>query len=492
MTETPPENETGTETSDEVVPDTETEASASQETDFEDTEQDETPDDNVEDTIGPNTKAFLAGREAYDTMYIALSNVIENTTDKRFMELLAQEEDSFQKGLYYRTLTYSQEEQRRQDALDTTFPENLQTEYSSAEGGVVIKQASPKPKKAGDGPRKITAQDGGFREFAKISGTVRRIPLPNSGFSVDICAPTKAAIYEFIHALNLDMTEYGQTMGAHFYMYHDLYVKQTAWTFIQKTIVGATLHNWDKRNVLEEAVSLHDFSTLLLAIASLMYPNGYREFAHVCASCDHVENVNIDLRKLHKTDFTKMPSQCIHDLNMKNRGLMGSDDLRRYHENLNFQEEVRFGTYGFRLKVPSLQDYFTAGDAYNAEVQKAYGDNVREIDNIINYRFNRILTPWVRTAVAYGEDDTGKEDVYSYTDDISVINELMDAVQTEDDDNILRNAITSFINKTQLSHICYPVFECPSCGYMPQTNTGFFTVDPLRVFFTMSLSRLRT
>lgn len=493
MTETTPETDPQTETSvPESSSDQNIDVSPQEAVDDIDT-QDDTQDVDADRDIPPNKQVFLAAREAYDDLYVKLDTAINATTDAHFMDLLSREEDSFQRSLYYRTLTYSREEERRQDALDMTDPDNLKTEYTDSDG-IIIRQASPKSKKPQDGPRKITAEDGGFREFAKTSGTVRRIPLPNSGFSVDICAPTKAAIYEFIVSLNLDMSEYGQTMGAHFYMYHDLFIKQTAWTFIRTTIVGATLHNWDKRNVLEEAISLHDFNTLLWAIASLMYPSGYKEFVHVCASpnCNHTEQVHIDIRKLHKTDFTKMPSACIHDLNMKNRSLMDAAKLETYHANMNFQKEIRFSSYGFQLKVPSIQDYFTAGDAYNTEIQKAYGDNLREVENIINHRFNRILTPWVKTAVAYGEAEDGTEEVFSYTDDIAVIGKIMDAVQTEDDEGILRNAITSFINETQLSHICYPVFECPTCEHVPKTNTGFFTVDPLRAFFTMSLWRLRT
>lgn len=477
-----------TEETPETEPQEETET-ASQDT-VEDIEAGENSETDAERAIYPNKKAFLAGRESYAGLYEKLDKVIEETTEEYFMDLLSQAEDSFQKDLYYRTLTYSREEERRQDALDMSSSGDLAESYSDGEG-VVIKQATPKSKKSNGGPRKITSEDGGFREFAKITGTVRRIPLPNSGFSVDICAPTKSAIYEFILALNLDMSEYGQTMGAHFYMYHDLYVKQTAWAFIQKTIVGATLHNWDKRNVLEDAISLHDFSTLLWAIASLMYPNGYREFAHLCASCGHVEKVHVDIRKLHKTDFTKMPSACIHDLNMKNKFLMDREKLEKYHENMNFQKEIRFENYGIHLSVPSIQQYFTAGDAYNAEIQKAYGDNLREVENIINHRFNRILTPWVKRISAYGENDDGEEEEFSYTEDISVIGEIMDAIQTEDEEDTVRKSVITFINETQLSHICYPAFECPACGYVPETNTGFLTVDPLRVFFTMSLWRLR-
>jgi hypothetical protein len=69
-----------------------------------------------------------------------------------------------------------------------------------------------------------------------------------------------------------------------------------------------------------------------------------------------------------------------------------------------------------------------------------------------------------------------------------VIADQLSHIQTEDPDKEVMKLIDGFVARSEISHICYPAFACPSCGYMPPG--GYYAVDPEHTFFIISLMRL--
>jgi hypothetical protein len=59
------------------------------------------------------------------------------------------------------------------------------------------------------------------------------------------------------------------------------------------------------------------------------------------------------------------------------------------------------------------------------------------------------------------------------------------------EDSTFGEDINNFILESAVSHICYPVFPCPSCGHVPSNaHNGFIAFDVEQYFFTQSAMKL--
>lgn len=370
---------------------------------------------------------------------------------------------------------------------------NFSDQLRDDEGKLVLTMGTPQaPATPGSGPKTV-AGEAGRLEFAKRRrGAVRRIPLYNTGFQIVVCAPTPDQLYTLINAMQSDFYTYGRDFGAHFHMYNDLLLKKAVVDMLSPRSGGVTIQAnfraWDRGNNLIDQIRLHDLPHILTGLASTMFPDGYR-FKHFCdhEGCTHVEEHLIDVRKLIRHDFAMMPPACIDKMRFNNVDEANAEQTAEYRRQLHGDTVVRFGDLGFRLQVPSLAGYLAAGDEFIASMlRETQASTKRDVLSAVAYRQNRIFTPWVKEVMYYKADGT----VELQTPDPMVISEELMAVQLEDTSGVFDRQMMDFMADSQVSHICYPAFKCPSCGNVPKTRNGFLTVDPIRSFFTMSMLRL--
>lgn len=313
-------------------------------------------------------------------------------------------------------------------------------------------------------------------------GINRRCPLYNSGIWVDMYAPGNADIHEMFTTADLEVKEYGRTQGYWFFHYADLLLKRPLWNMITRCIASTNYALWaDRREEksLASVVSIHDFSVLLWYLASLRYPDGY-PIKHVCENpnCQHTTEVKADLTKGLNTNFAGMPDDAKTRLwGVVKGSAVDATFIHDYRKDLGFDgRTITHGNVTLTLKVPSVQDYFKQGEAFNGELLTTYADrDSKEQLSATSHRFNRILGAWVAKITT--------PDVI-IEDDWMVKNKALDQIQTHDTENVVSKAIMDFINETQLTHHGYPAFECPACGHIPETKSGFITVDPQSTFFT--------
>ena len=327
-------------------------------------------------------------------------------------------------------------------------------------------------------------------EFARRRDLTKRISLFNSGFSIDLASATNRDLNLCFSSIQEDINTYGREFGAYFYAFNDLFIKQSIVDMIIPLIHYSNFQGWDTGNTLLSTIKIHDFKVIIHSIAARMHPNGY-PFKSMCTHmedgksvCDHVVSENIDVSKLLRHNFSKLDAE--HVAHMASNAELTHASVLKYQNSLGFSKKIKFDDLELELTVPSIQDYLDFGRQFYADlINSTTGDNTKTIFENLMHSYYRTYTPWVKT-LSIITDGT----VDLVTSDKDTIAEQLDYIQSDDENQIVDSEIRKFISDTEISHIGYPVYKCPACGHVPETTSGYMTVDPVHAFFTMLLKKL--
>jgi len=328
----------------------------------------------------------------------------------------------------------------------------------------------------------------GRLELAMRRGQLKRIALYNSGFYVDVTAPTERQMDAFYSKIGDALDTYGREFGAHFYMFNDLVIKQEAAEFILPLVLGATLKNWTKGGNLIRAIRLPDLKTLLWGISTMMWPEGY-EYRHVCTNpntkCTHTETDTIDIRHLYRNNWNLLSEDSVKAMSDLT-AVRDMADLDAYQNSLLMNRTITYKDMVLHLKVPTLQDYLAFGNQYNGEIINGlHANNQMGIYKALEHGFYRIFTPWVERIETFKDN---KLDVVVTEPDL-IASEL-DYLQTMDREEVVSKQLVAFTGDSEVSHFGYPAQACPACGYRAEDSCGYYTVDPLYSFFTQLVRKL--
>lgn len=372
-----------------------------------------------------------------------------------------------------------------------------------ADGKTVLGVLQPKPR-ASTGPQKMEGKEAllAFRRHSQ-RGSLRRIPLYNSGFYIDLVGPSASMLNNFIEQADVTTEEFGRMFGAVFYTHADHYVKEAAFRLFRPLITHASLKNWDRGNVLANAIRLEDYDTILMAVAALMYPQGFKGFRRACTNsqrCSHEIEVDVDLTKMVYTNFGLLNKDAIAHMRKAATGEVTQEELVEYQKLIPFVEGdldnpdatrnlVRWQNWGFVLQSPNYFQYINAGGRYLDTIMDSINrDDRAAVSRSVRVRIIRQLAPWIGELRAYASEDSDQIDIT--TSDPATIEELLDHIQTEDYDDMVFDTIANLIDRHKISHVGYPTFACPACGHEPVTPSGFFTVEPMETFFMMCARKL--
>jgi hypothetical protein len=323
--------------------------------------------------------------------------------------------------------------------------------------------------------------------FAIRDGWLKRVVLYNSGFSIDIIAPSLLALNTFFNKAYDATNSYGRQYGGLFFYFHDLMIKEAIVELVLPLIINSTLRDANRHNTLIRNIKLVDLKLILNAIGALMFPDGFA-FTHVCSNpdgtCNHFEEVLIDINKLAFYDFNKMSTDCRQ--HMARKSDITQELLATYQHNLGFDgTEIRYLQYGFTMQQPSLSDHLDYGRRYNGELlSTVFVDKPDVVSRAVLYSYYQIYTPFITKLTLYNAD--GSVDII--TEDRDVITHMLLRLQIEDTEGTLIKEFDAFVAKSEISYICYPAVACPSCKYVPRS--GYYTVDPILTFFMLSLTKL--
>lgn len=407
-------------------------------------------------------------------------------------------------NLMYRAINdINREEIRAQDALGSLSEEErskLSTVLRTEDGKKVLIRTSDLKYQIKDGEKKVLSGDQAVYAFETAEkGGGRKVPLLNSGLTVDIIAPTGVDIQTLVMNLVESERELGSSLGAHYFAYNDLIIKRHIYDFVYPLIVNSSFTDWRKPDRLAAAIKIPDLIHLVMAIASISWPEGFPGFTVKCTrpkdekfpeQCHHVETFTANLSDMILSRYSAMSAEAI-DFIVNARVGKGKNtfvQLAQYQAGLGFEGEViSFGNLKFTMKIPSLAEYFSHGATFLADIQnEVQGDNTGSRYQQVGLRYARSFIPWI-ASVEISTPNSGS----LTTSETKVITRKLEILDKDGTGENIKK-FQDYIDKVQLTYVGYPVVPCPACGHVSETKSGLRTLDPFGTFFTLASQRMKT
>ena len=393
------------------------------------------------------------------------------------------------------------EESRLQEALASLSKEDkdsLSSRLRNDEGKTLLRTTSLREKLA-PGETKSFTGDAALMAFEfQESGGGYRVPLYNSGITLDLIVPTGKDIQTLLTNCLIVDRDLGTSSGAHYFTYSDLMYKTQILNFIQPLIVNSSYTDWRKKNKLWSIIKLNDLAPLVATIAALCYRDGYEGFVTKCTRptsethptlCRHTETINANIFDLIITRFATMHKEAIDFMVAARMGTVKHTvgQIAKYQSELAFEgERLTFGNITFVMRIPTLAEHAEAGQKFIADiVNEIEGDNNEGRLEQFGLRYIRTFLPWIASV-----EKKDKQDAVVRTNDARVIVRMLEHLDDKDAEGKFRDSLRAYINKTQLTYVGYPVTECPECHYVADTPSGMWTFDPFSAFFTLALQYL--
>lgn len=404
---------------------------------------------------------------------------------------------SYENLLFYMATLASSERLRSLNAV-LAIPKDELEDFQNrkkVDAGMLADSYLNPPKAAGG---KLTGSLGAAVAVGASSPkNVRRILLMNSGFTLEIRAPTSDDCNMLLMQCGLAMNEYGRRIGAVYYAYFDLILKEHFIQMVIRLTVGASLKGWDQAGALLEMIKLQDLNHIETVTAALLYPEGWSGFRHICTreispafptGCGHVTPMTLDLNATIRNQYAKLNAKAATHL-AKARTLgaeVTREEIAEYLKELGFDGRViKYRNYTFKMKTASLADHLECGELFNKELMLSVDSkNHKDITTALKFRRLRMFLPSIQIMEVYSDDG----EMTGWTDEKQIISDVLDGVSKNDDieDTLFKDFIT-FMDESQLTSIVYPAFTCPECGNVPKNE--FIPMDAESTFFTLAWMR---
>ena len=335
---------------------------------------------------------------------------------------------------------------------------------------------------------------GDAAKIAVLSRTqgLYRIMLYNSGFWITVRPLTVSDASAFVHEVDNDFKELGRILGGQFHLVLGAYLKQKVLEILPNVIVSSNLEDWDQPDVLGEAISMHDYDTILWGICCSMYRDGIGIGVH-CTNmeCRHIDaNQYVDLTKacyINPDVFNEEAMTWMRDTRV-NRTL---DDCLRYRNTILKSTKTLSmddNKVLIHMRVPSIQTYTKRSVELIGKMQSAiYRAKTRknqELQNQVIFHIYKMLAPWISSIVYKNEADA------------DVVIEGYDAICADlearaEQDHTLYSKLEEYIRDTKCSMYCLTSIECPKCHKKPNLNSeGLFPLDVEYLFFGLTCLKL--
>lgn len=394
------------------------------------------------------------------------------------------------------------EELRIQNFLATLRPEDraaLKSEYRDPETNKLLLRSSAIVDRSGvANERKHVSGDEALMAFENLQNTkggAYRIPLYNSGISIDVITPTGNDLQTMITNCLLMDQELGSGQGAHYFAYNDLLYKTQILNFLQPLIVNSSYIDWRKKGALWSIIKLPDLSAILMNIAAMCYKDGFDNFVVRCSReksdehpdlCRHTETFTANLFSMIVSRFSVMSKSAIDFMvNTRKHAVRNTlTQIAQYQAELGFEgEKVSFGDLTFVMRIPTLAEYQEAGSQFIADItNEIQGDNNAGQYEQVGFRYMRVFLPWIGSLEGVGP----KGEVY-VTSDTNTIRRALERLDHQDTEGKVREKLRDYINRVQLTYVGHPATPCPKCGHVADTPSGMLTIDPFSAFFTLAL-----
>lgn len=328
-------------------------------------------------------------------------------------------------------------------------------------------------------------------------GSIVQIPLWHTGIWITLKAPSEAELLELDRRLAMDKVVLGRMTSGLVFSNSSVYLSSYLINLALSKVYDATVKDLNLQ-ALKETIKLTDLPTLIWGMACSIWPNGY-PYEQACtvdpSKCQYVMSELLNLTKLSWTDNRALTE--FQHKHMANRNAKVTPDaLKRYQEEHKFQDNRVFdlndGAVSVELRVPTLAEYEQSGiewvDTIVNQTDQAFGTTMTEQERneyIVNQgkaTAMRQYGHWVERLVM--ADDGG------IVVDRSTIEQTINALSA---DGVIQqkffDAVSKYIDRTTISLIAIPRYECPNCHKDPaadaKAHPHLVPLDVATVFFTL-------
>lgn len=319
-------------------------------------------------------------------------------------------------------------------------------------------------------------------------GTIVNIPLWNSGIWITLRDPGDAAISEALRKQTSERARVGRATHAMGFSNFMVFTIETLTELVVSNITASTTQIPPAQ--LINYISIHDFATMVLGMASAVFPNGY-EYERACTSgpdlCTAVAREVLNLNTCLWDDESKLTKeQILHMSNLK-KGWAKAEDLQRYRDqfssNLGYKKKILASNGSeieVTLKVPTIGECIEAGHDWIGMVSNfvtaALGLDA-DNDQRNNYQQDVALitaagqfTQWVKELNVGGGIISNQRTLRDvFYNDISPDTVLLDN---------LKKVIQDFSTASMVSVVGILNYTCPACNKPQMVAEGDDPADP--------------
>jgi hypothetical protein len=409
-------------------------------------------------------------------------------------------------NLIFRNILEPEPEQLRiEEALASLSPEErtlLVSKIRNNDGKVILQTGNIiQSVKAGE----VKTVSGGEALLAfecLDKGGGYRIPLYNSGFTIDVIVPTGNDLQTMFANIVASERELGTANGGQYFTYNNVVNKNQLLTFLQPLIINSSYNEWRKRGKLWAAIKLPDLAAIMATLAHIIYPKGFDGFLVRCTRparddgtmCNHVEELKINISSLILTRKAALPEAAITHLvgAMQPNASFGIGKIAEYQSGLGIEgEKISFpsgnSTISFTMRIPSIAEHLDAGKQFIADIiNEIEGDNNEGRLEQFGLRYIRTFLPWIAAV----EKKLENSDKAVRTTDVKQITRELEKLDQRQDELKLYDTLRAYINKAQLTYVGYPSTPCVVCGYTADTPSGMISFDPFSAFFIIAFQYL--
>lgn len=396
-------------------------------------------------------------------------------------------------NIMFRAITDpSAEEMRIQEALgQLSSDERAGLDYRLRKEGKTILRTTSILETVKDGNSTPLTGDAAMLAFqCREKGGGYRIPLYNSGITIDVLTPTGNDIQTMISNCLIVDNQLGSSVGAHYFTYADLIYKVQIIEFINKLIVGSSYADWRSRGKLWSIIKLPDLNHLVITLAALCYKDGFDGFMSKCtrtdpSPCGHVETFTANLFEMARTRFPILNEKSIEFMVKARSGAKNTlAQIAQYQSDLGLEStRIVAGNSAFVMRIPTVSEHREAGMQFIADIiNEIEGDNTDARYEQFGFRYPRTFSPWVAAVEAVDAEGN----VQFSTADQKVITREIEKADDASEDGAFRDKLRNYINRSQLTYVGYPATPCKQCGHIADTPSGMITFDPFSAFFTLA------
>jgi hypothetical protein len=393
------------------------------------------------------------------------------------------------------------EEHRIQEAIEAfTNDERASLNSVYKKDGVVLKTRQLGSGKTKAGTTTTLSGNDALMAFeyrrSKSQGGGYKLPLYNSGISIDLITPTGNDLQTMLFNCGAVDRELGTSSGAHYFAYSDTVYKTQILNFIMPLITDSSYIDWKKTGMLASVIKLPDLAAIIMTIAHMCYKNGFDNFRAKCTrpydtahptGCHHTETLTVNLSKMILTRFSTLSEKAINHMTtvMMSNTKHTLSQIAEYQSELGFEgEKITFDDLTFTMRIPSLSEHIDAGNQFIGDIiNEIEGDNTDARYEQFGYRYIRTFLPWIASVEI--KDDQPEPGVIKTTD-AKVITRQLERLDYHYTESNVAETFRRFVNKAQLTYVGYPATQCPACGYRADTPSGLITIDPFSNFFILA------